>query len=146
MPGQPADVRRRHGERPAVIEARGLVKDFRGDDALKGVDLSIRAGELFGLIGPDGAGKTTFFRLVAGLLDADVRHRRARARRARSGSFRSASRLYEDLSIDENLRAARAALRRVPDEEARPRAVGPARRAWASIASARGWRARSRGA
>jgi ABC-2 type transport system ATP-binding protein len=99
-----------------VIEARGLVKDFPGHRALKGVDLSIHAGELFGLIGPDGAGKTTFFRLVAGLLTPTA----GTADRERGTAFGFVPQrfgLYEDLSIDENLRL-RARLYGVPDGEA----------------------------
>ena len=79
------------------------------------------AGELFALIGPDGAGKTTFFRIVAGLLQPTSGRVRARRRR-RSASSRSASRLYEDLSVDENL-ALRARLYSVPPAEGRARAA-----------------------
>ncbi len=104
-----------------MIEARGLVRDFAGHRALKGVDLSIRAGELFGLIGPDGAGKTTFFRLVAGLL-APTAGTIVRDATAAFGFVPQRFGLYEDLSIDENLRL-RARLYGVPDAEARRRAA-----------------------
>lgn len=56
----------------SVIEARGLRKRFgwgrRRVDALRGVDLDVRAGRVTGLIGPNGAGKSTFIKLVLGFL------------------------------------------------------------------------------
>lgn len=103
-----------------MIEARGLVKGFEGHRALRGVDLSIRAGELFGLIGPDGAGKTTFFRLAAGLL-APTAGTIVREPGVAFGFVPQRFGLYEDLSIDENLRL-RARLYGVPDDEAGRRA------------------------
>ncbi len=102
-----------------MIEARGLVRDFGSRRALDGIDLSITRGELFGLIGPDGAGKTTFFRLVAGLI-APTSGTVVRERDTAFGFVPQRFGLYEDLSIDENL-ALRARLYGVPDGEARER-------------------------
>jgi len=51
-----------------LLEVERLKKSFEGFPALKGVDLSVREGELFGLIGPNGSGKTTFFNCVTGVL------------------------------------------------------------------------------
>ncbi len=102
-----------------MIEARGLVRDFGSRRALDGIDLSIARGELFGLIGPDGAGKTTFFRLVAGLISPTA-GTVARERDTAFGFVPQRFGLYEDLSIDENL-ALRARLYGVPDGEARER-------------------------
>ena len=101
-----------------MIEARGLVKRFGAHEALKGVDLSIDRGELFGLIGPDGAGKTTFFRLVAGLLEP-TSGTVARDPGAAFGFVPQRFGLYEDLSIDENL-TLRARLYGVAETEAAP--------------------------
>jgi ABC-2 type transport system ATP-binding protein len=53
-----------------VVRLRGLVKRYGALTALGGVDLDIRAGEIFGLLGPNGAGKTTLISIVAGLARA----------------------------------------------------------------------------
>jgi len=52
----------------AAVEADQLAKRYDANEALRSVNVSVRRGELFGLVGPDGAGKTTFLRLVACLL------------------------------------------------------------------------------
>ena len=103
-----------------MIEAHGLEKRFGAHAALRGVDLSIAEGELFALIGPDGAGKTTFFRLVAGLVTPTAGTLR-RAEGATFGLVPQRFSLYEDLSVDENLEL-RARLYSVPPAEARTRA------------------------
>jgi ABC-type branched-subunit amino acid transport system ATPase component len=51
----------------ALLEARGLVKRFGGVTALDGMDLDIQSGEILGLIGPNGSGKTTFINACTGL-------------------------------------------------------------------------------
>ena len=53
----------------AVIETRGLVKRYRGHVAVDGVDLAIDKGEVFGLLGPNGSGKTTTILLLLGLTE-----------------------------------------------------------------------------
>jgi ABC-2 type transport system ATP-binding protein len=57
-------------ETSPIIETNRLTRDFKSATAVDGLTLSIAPGELFGLVGPDGAGKTTTLRLLAGLLDA----------------------------------------------------------------------------
>ncbi|HMM33589.1 MAG TPA: ATP-binding cassette domain-containing protein [Thermoanaerobaculia bacterium] len=104
-----------------MIEARGLEKRFGAHAALRGVDLGIAEGELFALIGPDGAGKTTFFRLVAGLVTPTAGTLR-RAEGATFGLVPQRFSLYEDLTVDENLDL-RARLYSVPPAEARARAA-----------------------
>jgi ABC-2 type transport system ATP-binding protein len=54
----------------AVVQIRGVTKRFGDVEALAGVDLDVRAGEIFALLGPNGAGKTTLISIVAGLLRA----------------------------------------------------------------------------
>ena len=51
-----------------AIEITNLVKQFSGEKALNDLSISVKQGELFGLIGPDGAGKTTLMRIICGLL------------------------------------------------------------------------------
>ena len=81
-------------------------------EALAGVSLSVRKGELTALVGPDGAGKTTFLRMVAGLLPADAGQlqvlgydvaRQPQQVQDRISYMPQRFGLYEDLSVQENL-------------------------------------------
>ena len=58
-----------------MITAQNLSKSFGAHEALRDVNLTIENGEMFALIGPDGAGKTTFFRIATGSAAADARAR-----------------------------------------------------------------------
>jgi len=55
-------------EKPPVLEITGLEKNFGGCEALQGVDLTIPAGQITGLLGPNASGKTTLLKTIAGLL------------------------------------------------------------------------------
>jgi ABC-2 type transport system ATP-binding protein len=85
-----------------MITANALTRTFDRTVALNNVSFTIATGEMFALIGPDGAGKTTFFRIVTGLLrpsSGDVRTDDHRS----FGFVPQRFALYPDLSIDENL-------------------------------------------
>src|SRR5207244_12787815 len=56
----------------AIIEARGLRKSYGNLEALKGIDVTVRAGEVFCLLGPNGAGKTTTRELLEHPTDSDA--------------------------------------------------------------------------
>jgi len=95
----------------AAIEARGLVRRFGAVEALAGLTFRVERGELYGLIGPDGAGKTTAIRAVAGLLEPDQGEARVLgldplrdpAVRERLGLMPQQYSLYRDLTVGENL-------------------------------------------
>ena len=96
-----------------AVSAASLTKRFGDVVALDDVSLEVRTGELFGLIGPDGAGKTTLFRLLTTVQLADAGSARVlgrdvvkdyRAIRARIGYMPGRFSLYADLSVEENLR------------------------------------------
>ena len=57
---------------PAPLVVEGLGKRFDGTVALDGVSFEVGPGELFGLVGPDGGGKTTLFRILTTLLVPDA--------------------------------------------------------------------------
>lgn len=94
------------------IEISGVSKSYGFLKALDGISLSVRNGELFGLIGPDGAGKTTLFRILTTLLNADagdvsvagydVRKHYHEVRNI-VGYMPGRFSLYPDLSVAENL-------------------------------------------
>jgi ABC-2 type transport system ATP-binding protein len=102
-----------------AVSAVGLTRRFGTRTALRDISLDIARGELFALIGPDGAGKTTFFRLVAGLL-APTSGTVTRHATETFGLVPQRFSLYEDLSIDENL-SLRARLYGVPRDVERRR-------------------------
>jgi ABC-2 type transport system ATP-binding protein len=92
------------------LVCEGLVRRFGATTALAGLSLQIGRGELYGLVGPDGAGKTTAVRAFAGLLDPDEgkvtvfgMDPRSRAARESIGLMPQRYALYGDLTIDENL-------------------------------------------
>jgi ABC-2 type transport system ATP-binding protein len=99
-------------DRDSAIVLAKVVKRYGATTALAGLSLEVRRGEMFGLIGPDGAGKTTAIRLMCGLLHADEGQLRVlgldpvRAHRAlteRVGYLSQRFSLYGDLTIDENI-------------------------------------------
>ncbi|HET6777801.1 MAG TPA: ABC transporter ATP-binding protein [Gemmatimonadales bacterium] len=95
-----------------AVEARGLVRRFGDDAALDHVSFDVEAGELYGVIGPDGSGKTTLFRILVTLLLPDEGEAKVLGRdvvkelwdlRTRIGYMPGRFSLYPDLSVAENL-------------------------------------------
>jgi len=96
-----------------AIQADGLVRSFAQTRAVDGVSIAVRPGELYGLVGPDGAGKSTTMRMLVGLVKPDrgaVRFGGADTSTAGSGAREAVGympqqySLYGDLSVAENLR------------------------------------------
>src|SRR5262245_47793067 len=104
-----------------MIAARSLTRTFDRTVALRDLSLTIETGEMFALIGPDGAGKTTFFRIVTGLLLPSSGEIRREGHRD-FGFVPQKFALYTDLTIDENL-ALRAKLYGLEVKAARVRAA-----------------------
>ncbi|MCA0377067.1 MAG: ABC transporter ATP-binding protein [Gemmatimonadetes bacterium] len=95
-----------------AVQVRGVRKAFGATVALDGVDLTVQSGELFGLVGPDGGGKTTLFRILTTLLLPDTGSatvlgldtvRDLWPLRARIGYMPGRFALYADLTVAENL-------------------------------------------
>jgi len=97
----------------SAILADGLTKSFPGVRAVDALSFDVRAGEIFGLVGPDGAGKTTTLRMLAGIMPMDAGKARVAGfdvtrdpEGAKHGLSYMPQRfgLYEDLIVDENIR------------------------------------------
>ncbi|MDZ4836236.1 MAG: ATP-binding cassette domain-containing protein [Candidatus Melainabacteria bacterium] len=92
-----------------VVSVHALSKKYKkGADALKGLDLQINKGDLFGLVGPDGAGKTTALKILSGVMratsgEAFVMGKAPADARAEIGYVPQNCALYPELSVEENL-------------------------------------------
>lgn len=95
-----------------VIKATGVSKKFGTTNALNNISFSVSESEVFGFIGPDGAGKTTLFRIITTLLLSDTGEMRVLGKdckndfkelRKEIGYMPGRFSLYQDLSVEENL-------------------------------------------
>lgn len=110
------------------IRAENLTKSYGGNEALRGVSFEVSPGEIFGIIGPDGAGKTSIFRILATLvvpdggsasvLGLDVVRDYHEIRR-RVGYMPGRFSLYQDLSVEEKIRFFATLIRDDPRRELR---------------------------
>jgi ABC-2 type transport system ATP-binding protein len=118
-PRSPAIAASSQGLAPAVpnvkkpartaIRVEKLCKSYGKVQAVRGLDLTVAEGEIFGLIGPDGAGKSSTFQVLAGVREAtsgkvDVFGRPAREARLHTGYLTQKFSLYPDLTVAENIR------------------------------------------
>ena len=96
-----------------LVHANGLKKSFGANHAVDGVSLNIASGEIYGLVGSDGAGKTTTMRLLVGALRPDAGEvnvcgfdvlKQVEQARSQIGYLSQRFSMYEDLSVLENIR------------------------------------------
>ena len=114
-----------------LIEADHIYKSFENNHAVQDVSLAIQPGEIYGLVGPDGAGKTTTIRMLVGALRIDSGEvtvcgydikRQVEQARAQFGYLSQRFSLYEDLTVLENIRFF-AEVRGLSSKEWRPRSL-----------------------
>src|SRR5215470_7833641 len=120
------DSKRSYGERwppssGVAIQVKDLWKKYGDTEAVRGLSFDVNKSEIFGLIGPDGAGKTSTFQILAGVMEAnsgaaDVLGRPARQMRSQSGYLTQGFTLYPDLTVAENIRYV-GVLRRIEPRE-----------------------------
>lgn len=109
-----------------IIRVEGLCKQYGNVTAINGVNFTVEQGEIFGLIGPDGAGKTTTFNILAGVMTATSGHIEVLGKppqqvQLQTGYVTQKFSLYSDLSVAENI-AYNARVRRLPESTFQPRA------------------------
>jgi ABC-2 type transport system ATP-binding protein len=105
----------------SAIAVDRLTKRYGAVEAVRGIAFEVRQGEIFGLIGPDGAGKTSTFQILAGVMEAtsgtvEIFGAPAREARSETGYLTQAFSLYPDLTVAENIWYI-GDLRRVPPKE-----------------------------
>lgn len=103
-----------------IVTVRNLRKTYETVEAVKGISFDIMPGEIFGLIGPDGAGKTSIFHILGGVMErtsgeVTVLGKTPRTARPEIGYLTQLFSLYLDLSIDENIKYI-GGLREVPNQ------------------------------
>ncbi len=101
------------GEDDIAVRAEGLTKRFGSVTAVDNVSFHVRRGEIFGFLGPNGSGKTTTIRMLCGLLEPtagratvagfDIKRQRS-AMKPRIGYMSQRFSLYNDLTVEENIR------------------------------------------
>jgi ABC-2 type transport system ATP-binding protein len=105
----------------SAIAVHNLTKHYGAVEAVRGIGFEVPQGEIFGLIGPDGAGKTSTFQILAGVMEATsgqatIFEIPAREARAQTGYLTQSFSLYPDLTVSENIRYI-GDLRRVAPKE-----------------------------
>ena len=95
----------------SAIRITGLRKRYGPVEAVRGISFEVGKAEIFGLIGPDGAGKTSTFQILAGVMDAsagsaEIFGQPAREARSQTGYLTQTFSLYPDLTVLENIRYA----------------------------------------
>src|SRR5579885_1020234 len=94
-----------------TIDVTGVTKKFDGKTVVNAIDLQVRRGEIYVFLGPNGSGKTTFIRMLCGLLTPDAGHgtclgydvrTQAEKIRVHVGYMTQRFSLYQDLSVREN--------------------------------------------
>ena len=98
-----------NGPETIAIRITELWKRYGKLEAVRGISFEVSKGEIFGLIGPDGAGKTSTFQILAGVMEAsagsaEVFGQPAREARSQTGYLTQAFSLYPDLTVIENIR------------------------------------------
>lgn len=126
MPGNPNEKNARSDRKPQyVIDVKGVTKSFNGRTVVNNVSLQVPKGEIFAFLGPNGSGKTTFLRMLCGLLTPDSGDgsclgynilKEQLEIKKHVGYMTQRFSFYEDLTIRENLDFV-ARLYNVPDRK-----------------------------
>lgn len=96
-------------EREVCLSYKDVVKKFKNVTALDGINLEVYSGEIFGFIGPDGAGKTTLIRIAMGITNPDqgectlLGNKERRKTRTKAGYVPQLFSLYTDMTVNENI-------------------------------------------
>ncbi|MEK6647003.1 MAG: ABC transporter ATP-binding protein [Candidatus Firestonebacteria bacterium] len=95
-----------------IIEAKNISKFFKDNKAVENLSFEIEEGEIFGIVGPDGSGKTTTVRMLAGVMDSTAgvisvngfnMHDNAEKIKSFIGYMPQRFSLYDDLTVEENI-------------------------------------------